>query len=155
MSHPPSHALDTTRLVGAAFALAAGALWVLRWLFTEPDSVAEVILHWGATVPFVAALCLVGAGLGSALALRAICAVALPLLVWSVIELVRPAGLWFDGAVGLALAFAGAAVVATQARVWLGREQVRRDAAHSVPVPAPRRGGHRVERSRGGARAAR
>lgn len=126
------------RLIACVLGVLGGTLWVLRWLLTSPGTVPAQALHWAGSVSLLAALAFVGAGLvtGSARALRLVVAVALPLLVWSVAELVRPAGaVWFDGVLGaVALAWAMVPLLLTQAR----------SSDQAPQVPAPRRGGSRV-----------
>ena len=78
-----------------AAAVLGGLVWVGRWLL-DPlvgDGTSGV-LHWAGVACFAVALAAAGAGLvnQSATPLRLLVAVALPLLVWSVVEVLRPAG---------------------------------------------------------------
>lgn len=80
----------TAGLVGGLFWLAG----LVLELATSSAGAADAILHWTGFV--LLAVALVGAGVGlvssSAPWLRAIVAVAFPLLVWSVLEVLHPTG---------------------------------------------------------------
>lgn len=89
-----------------AAAVLGGLLWVGRWL-ADPvvgDGVSGV-LHWAGLACFAAALAGAGAGLvsDSATPLRLLVAIAVPVLVWSVVEVLRPVGdLLLDAVLGAA-----------------------------------------------------
>ncbi|MCW2845395.1 MAG: hypothetical protein JWN22_3311 [Nocardioides sp.] len=77
--------------------LVGGLCWVARYVLDRNGSGAAGAvdaLHWTGLVLLAVALVAAGAGLVSSSAtwLRAIVGVALPLLVWSVLEVVHPAG---------------------------------------------------------------
>lgn len=120
----------TAHLRAPLVAALGGGLWVLRWLTGGPevDRSPGDVLHWLGLVLLALALAVVGAGLvsRSAVALRALVAVALPLLAWSVLEVVRPDGEAhvFDGVVG-AVALAAALVVIAPRLRGAGRTRPR------------------------------
>ena len=76
------------RSVATAFGLVGGLCWVARIL------VESEVLEWAGFVLLGVAAAVAGAALvsSSALPLRLLVAVAFPLLVWSVLELLRDAG---------------------------------------------------------------
>lgn len=75
------------RLAAVASAMIGGGLWIFRWVAEAP-----VAVHWVGLVLVALALVPVGARLVSGVApLRVVVAVALPLLVATLVELVRPA----------------------------------------------------------------
>ena len=90
--------------------LSGGLCWVAHAITDQLYASASVIdaLHWGGLALIALALVGLGAELvsSSALWLRVIVAVCLPVLTWSVLEALR-AGLadrWVDGVFGLLLA---------------------------------------------------
>lgn len=104
------------RILAAAAGLLGGACWVVRWV-ADP-SWADAA-HWAGLGLLGLALAGVGAGLVSRGAgwLRAIVAVALPLLVWSVYSVVKGTGddLGLDGMLGVVTVL-GSAVMVLRAR---------------------------------------
>lgn len=78
----------------------AGVLGGICWLARLVLDVADVgdgtpvdVLHWAGLVLIAVAMAGVGAGLvGREVWLQAVVAVAFPLLVWSVLEVLHPAG---------------------------------------------------------------
>ena len=78
----------TLRSLATAFGLVGGLCWVVR-AFGEHE-----VLEWAGFVLLGIAAAMAGAALvsSSALPLRLFVAVAFPLLVWSVLELVRDMG---------------------------------------------------------------
>ncbi len=78
----------TLRSVATAFGLVGGLCWVVR-LFLDQDA-----LGWAGLALLGVAAAAAGAALvsSSALPLRVFVAVAFPLLVWSVLEVVRDTG---------------------------------------------------------------
>ncbi len=103
--------------------LVGGLAWLVRLvldLVTSSADVADAILHWTGLVLLALALIASGAGLVSRSApwLRAIVAVALPLLVWSVLEVLHPAanpGV-VDGIFGAVMAFLAVVALARARR---------------------------------------
>ena len=120
------------RVLAAAAGVLGGACWVVRWI---ADVVGDAPgwadgAHWAGLGLLGIALAGVGAGLVSSSAtwLRAIVAVAFPLLVWSVYQVVKGTGddLRLDGIIGL-VATLGSAVMLVRARgERRGDEQPRR-----------------------------
>jgi hypothetical protein len=100
------------RSVATAFGLVGGLSWVLR-IVSDQD-----VLAWAGLILILMASAAVGATLvsSSAAPLRVFVAVAFPLLVWSVVELVRDAGPDRPIDAGFGAAAVVAAVVA-----WLRR----------------------------------
>lgn len=99
------------RVTAAVAAVLAGLLWLGRWL-TEGSLASS--LHWAGLVVLAVSLAAAGASLvsSSAVGLRGLVAVAVPLLAWSVVSVVRPAGpALVDGALGLVAVVAGVAVL--------------------------------------------
>jgi hypothetical protein len=96
--------------------LLGGLFWLLRFVLdlAGSDGVVLDLLHWAGGVLLFVGLASMGAGLVSTSAtwLQAIVAVAFPLLVWSVLEVLHPAGnaVAIDGIFGLVAA--GVAVYA-------------------------------------------
>lgn len=114
--------------------LVGGLCWLaglVLELAASGAGAADAILHWAGLVLLAVALVAAGVGLVSSSApwLRAIVAVAFPLLVWSVLEVLHPTGnpRVVDGIFGSAMS-----VVAL---VQLVRGH-RRSAAHSRSVGA-------------------
>ncbi|PVG84563.1 hypothetical protein DDE18_02870 [Nocardioides gansuensis] len=130
----------TPRSLAPPAAALGGAFWTVRWLMGGPevDRSAGDVLHWLGLVLLALALAVVGAGLvsRSAAGLRALVAVAFPVLVWSVVEVVRPSGdaHVFDGLVGV-IALVAALVVLALRRKGADRDRPR-------PRPRSRRGAH-------------
>ena len=128
----------TPRSLAPRAAALGGALWTVRWLIGGPevDRSAGDVLHWLGLVLLALTPAVVGAGLvsRSAAALRALVAIAFPVLVWSVVEVVRPSGdaHVFDGILGVIALVAALVVLARRRR---GAERDRR------PTRA-RRGAH-------------
>ena len=84
------------RTVAVATALLGGLCWVVRMVLAlsgTDDGALYAVLTWGGLVLLAVATAGFGAGLVSSSAtwLRAIVAVAVPLLVWSVLEVLHPA----------------------------------------------------------------
>ena len=108
-----------------------GLCWVASAVTDELDVSASVVdaLHWGGLALIALALMGVGAGLVSTSAawLRAIVAVCLPLLAWSVLEALRGefADRWVDGVFGLLL------VLYCLVGLVRGRGRARPHGAHS------------------------
>ncbi len=118
----------TARVAG----LLGGLLWIVRVVLDRAGLSSELdALHWSGLVLLAVALAAVGAGLVSKSAtwLRIVVAVAVPLLVWSVVEVVRPVGdaLAFDGVLG--------AIVVLAALGSLLRRRPRKDAP-GTPRPS-------------------
>ena len=85
------------RTITMVSGVVGGVCWLVRLvvdLAGSGDGVLVDALEWGGLVLVGVALGALGAGLvgKSELWLRAIVAVAFPLLVWSVLEVLRPAG---------------------------------------------------------------
>jgi hydrogenase/urease accessory protein HupE len=96
--------------------LVGGLCWLARYVLDRSGSGpadAGDALYWAGLVLLAVALVAAGAGLVSSSAtwLRAIVGVALPLLVWSVLEVLHPAGdsETIDAAFGLAMALVSVA----------------------------------------------
>lgn len=95
------------RVLMSLAAVAGGLCWVARWGadLAGGDPGWGRGAHWAGLALLVAAVALAGAGLvsSSALWLRAIVAVAAPLLVWSVYAAVKGdrEGILLDGVVGI------------------------------------------------------
>ena len=94
-------------------AVLGGVVWLARWLMDASlADGASLALHWLGVALFALALAGAGAALvsRSAAPLRALVAIAFPLLVWSVAEFFRPGDdAPFDGLLGLVGLLAGAA----------------------------------------------
>ena len=90
------------RVLAAVVGVLGGGCWVARWIAGDPAWGDAA--HWAGLGLLAVALAVVGAGLvsRSALWLRAIVAVAFPVLVWSVYTVVRGSGdgVGLDGALG-------------------------------------------------------
>lgn len=125
-------------------ALLGGLVWIARWLadaaLTDGTS---GLLHWVGTGLFALALAVAGASLVSSSAppLRALVAVAFPLLMWSVVEFVRPADdalfLGLLGALGASVAVVGLA----RSRPEKREKRQKRQKRQRRP-PARRAGSH-------------
>lgn len=108
------------RLIARWAGLAGGLLWLARFVLdlAGQDGALLDVLHWVGLVLLASWLVSTGAGLVSRSAtwLRAIVAVALPLLVWSVLEVLHPAGdpVAIDGVVGLVVAALAAYALLTR-----------------------------------------
>lgn len=122
--------MTNLRLLACVAALLGGLLWVVRWLTAE--SAFSTGLSWGGMVFLTVALVAAGAGLVSSSAppLRALVAVALPLLVWSVVSVVRPGDPpLVDGLLGIvALVLGGFCLT----RVERPRPAARRAGSHAA-----------------------
>ncbi len=98
--------------------LVGGLIWLTRFVLDLAGAGQSVlsVLYWVGLVLLAAALASMGAGLVSSSAtwLRAIVAVAFPLLVWSVLEVLHPAGNAYaiDGVFGLLAAVIAAVAIA-------------------------------------------
>ena len=82
-----------------ASAIVGGGLWIFRWVADAP-----VAVHWVGLVLLALALAPVGARLVSAVVpLRVLVAIAFPLLVASLVELLRPSSDpgWYGGLLGV------------------------------------------------------
>lgn len=92
------------RVLAAAAGLLGGACWVVRWVAGEGAAWSDAA-SWTGLALIGVALAVVGAGLvnRSAVWLRVIVAIAFPLLVWSVLSVLRGAGdgRVLDGVVGV------------------------------------------------------
>lgn len=127
------------RVLSAAAGLLGGACWVARWgtdLAGDVPAWADGA-YWAGLGLLGVALAGIGAGLVSSSAawLRVIVAVAFPLLVWSVYQVVKGAGddLRLDGILGV-VAIVGSAVMLLRVRgARPDREQPRRShGSHSA-----------------------
>ena len=97
--------------------LVGGLAWLTRYLLDLAGAGQSIlsVVYWLGLVLLFAAMASMGAGLVSSSAtwLRAIVAVAFPLLVWSVLEVLHPSGNAYaiDGVFGLlAAVIAGIAI---------------------------------------------
>jgi len=115
------------RSVATAFALVGGLCWVVR-VFAEHE-----VLEWAGFILLGVAAAAAGAALvsSSALPLRIFVAIAFPLLVWSVLELLRDAGVdrSIDGLFGAAAVVT--AVVAFVRRPVRGSHSGSHAASHA------------------------
>ena len=102
--------------------LVGGLAWLARYLLDLAGAGQSILslLYWVGLLLLFAAMASMGAGLVSATWLRAIVAVAYPLLVWSVLEVLHPVGNPYaiDGFFGLL-----AAVIAGVAMAKAPRER--------------------------------
>ncbi|HET7431138.1 MAG TPA: hypothetical protein VFJ89_06495 [Nocardioides sp.] len=123
------------RAVVLLTAVLGGLAWVLRWVLADRGAAesADTALFWAGLVLLAVAVAGLGAGLVSSSAtwLQAIVAVAFPLLVWSVIEVLKDS--YDEDAVD-----AVAAVVV----VVLALLVARRRGTGRPPSPRPRSGAH-------------
>ncbi len=109
------------RVLAAAAGVLGGACWVVRWIADVAGDVPGWAdgAHWAGLGLLGIALAGVGAGLVSSSAawLRAIVAVAFPLLVWSVYQVVKGDGddLRLDGILGV-VAVLGSTMMLLRAR---------------------------------------
>ena len=109
------------RVLAAVAGALGGACWVARWVADLAGDVPGWAggAHWAGLGLLGVALAGVGAGLvsRSALWLRAIVAVAFPLLVWSVYQVVKGTGddLRLDGILGV-VAILGSVAMLLRAR---------------------------------------
>jgi hypothetical protein len=103
----------SVRVAAVAAAVLGGALWIFRSLADAP-----VAVHWVGLVLVAGSLAPVGARLVSGVVpVRVVVAVALPLLVASLVELVRPADPgWFDGVLGAVTVVVAVGVLAATAQ---------------------------------------
>ena len=126
------------RVLAAAAGVLGGACWVVRWV----ADVAGDVAGWADAPTGPASGCSASRWPGSArgwsaaapLWLRAIVAVAFPLLVWSVYQVVKGDGddLRLDGILGV-VAILGSAVMLLRARGRARRRQPRRShGSHSA-----------------------
>jgi hypothetical protein len=89
--------------------LLGGVCWVLRAVLDQLDASSAAVdaLHWGGMTLVAISLVGLGAGLVSSSAtwLRVIVAICAPLLVWSVLEVLREgvADRWVEGGFGALL----------------------------------------------------
>lgn len=97
------------RLLATAAAVVGGLVWVIRWVSDGPSP-----LHWVGLVLLGVAVAVIGSGLvrASAVPLRVVVAVAFPLLVLSLVELLRPQpdSVRFDGVLGVLMLLGAGAV---------------------------------------------
>lgn len=133
------------RLIARWAGLVGGLLWVLRWVLDLAGTSGGALdaLHWAGVVLLALALAGTGAALVSTSApwLRAIVAVAYPVLVWSVLEVLHPAASpeSVDGAFGL--------VVVVLFGVMLVRSRPEeKPAPKAKKVPDPKPGARRASR---------
>ena len=111
------------RTVTAGAGVLGGVCWLIRLVMDVAgagDGTPSDALYWAGLVLIAVALAGVGAGLvGRERWLQAIVAVAFPLLVWSVLEVLHPAGnpAVIDGIFGLVVLAIGAR------RLLQGRER--------------------------------
>jgi len=109
------------RVLAAVAGLLGGACWVVRWVADLSGDVPGWAdgAQWAGLGLLGVALAGVGAGLVSRSApwLRAIVAIALPLLVWSVYSVIKGSGedLRLDGILGV-VAILGSTVMLVRAR---------------------------------------
>ena len=102
--------------------LVGGLAWLTRYLLDLAGAGQSIlsVLYWLGLVLLFAAMASMGAGLVSSSAtwLRAIVAVAFPLLVWSVLEVLHPSGNAYaiDGVFGLLAAVIAAVPIAKAPR---------------------------------------
>jgi len=100
------------RVAAVVAAMLGGALWIFRWVAD-----GSMAIHWAGLVLVALSLAPVGASLvGAVLPLRVVVAVAFPVLVASLVELLRPGGDpgWYGGVLGvLAVVVAVGALAAT------------------------------------------
>jgi hypothetical protein len=83
--------------------LLGGLAWVLRSLVLGAASAGDAA-YWVGFVLLAVALAATGAGLVTARWLQVLVGAALPVLVWSVLEVVRGGGTAVEGVVGLVVA---------------------------------------------------
>lgn len=128
--------MNLTRPASVAAAL-GGVVWLARWLTDAgPADGTSTSLYGLGVALFALALAGAGAGLVSSSAppLRVLVAVAFPLLVWSVLEFLRPADdtvfVGLLGAVGLALGVVGGVRARPEPRERPRRARVRRAGSH-------------------------
>jgi hypothetical protein len=125
------------RTIARFAGLLGGLCWAGRLLVDA--GAADDALHGGGLLLLTVAFAAFGAGLVSSGAawLRALVAVALPLLVWSVLEALHPAGdpEVVDGVVGVVVGL-GAAVLLVRR---LGRSRSTGGRSRSVGAPPERR----------------
>jgi hypothetical protein len=102
---PPTSFAFTSALLG-------GFLWVLQWLVGPGDDALGLTLHWGGLALVLLATAVGATRLvtGDVVALRALVAVAAPLLAWSVVDFFRPADAagWYHGGWGVVALAVGA-----------------------------------------------
>ncbi|MGZ4455603.1 MAG: hypothetical protein ACXVWV_06470 [Nocardioides sp.] len=149
------------RLIARWAGVAGGLLWLVRWILDLAGTTGTVqgLLHLTGLVLLALALAGTGAALvkTSAPWLRAIVAVAYPVLVWSVLEFLHPAtnpeGI--DGAFGLVVAvlFAAGLVRARRGARTPDAGQAAAPAGRRTPPqrarrPEPAKGARRAPRSR-------
>ena len=105
------------RVLAAAAGLLGGVCWVVRWVADLAGDVPGWAdgAHWAGLALLGVALAGVGVGLvsRSAVWLRAIVAIAVPLLVWSVYSVIKGSGddLRLDGILGIVAILGSVAVV--------------------------------------------
>lgn len=110
--------------------LLGGLAWVLRWPL---GGAADDAAYWTGFVLLAVSLAAYGAGLVTAGWLKVVAGTALPILVWSVVEVL-------GGAADPELVDAGAGLVILLVS-GLGLRRSRRDARAAAP-PRPRSGTH-------------
>ena len=110
------------RVIARWAGLVGGLAWLTRYLLDLVGASQSTmsVLYWLGLVLLFGGMASMGAGLVSATWLRAIVAVAFPLLVWSVLEVLHPTGNAYaiDGVFGLL-----AAVIAAVAMSKAPRER--------------------------------
>jgi hypothetical protein len=95
----------STRVVAGLCCLLGGATWAARWLL-DPSGSTTGLLRYAGLAMLALGLAVAGGALGNRGRwwLRTIAGVGSAALVWSVVDVVRPAGeaLAFDGALAVA-----------------------------------------------------
>ena len=130
--------MNLTRPAYVAAAL-GGVVWLARWLMDASlGDGASTSLLWLGTALVALALAVAGAGLVSSSAppLRALVAIAFPLLVWSVVEFFRPTDdalfVGLLGAVGLLAGVVGVVRSRPEPRERPRRARARRAGSHAA-----------------------
>ena len=121
------------RVIARWAGLVGGLAWLTRYLLDLVGASQSTmsVLYWLGLVLLFGGMASMGAGLVSATWLRAIVAVAFPLLVWSVLEVLHPAGNAYaiDGVFGLLAAVIAAVAMAKAPRER--RPRTRSAGAHA------------------------
>ena len=108
------------RVIARWAGLVGGLAWLTRYLLDLVGASQSTmsVLYWLGLVLLFGGMASMGAGLVSATWLRAIVAVAFPLLVWSVLEVLHPSGNAYaiDGLFGLLAAAIAAVAIAKAPR---------------------------------------
>lgn len=114
--------------------LLGGLAWLGRYVLDLAGFSTSMLsmAYWTGAVLLAIAIAAMGVNMVSANWLRLVVGIAFPLLVWSVLETLHPAGnaYFIDAAFGL-LAVVIAAVAITKAPGGEGRQRPRRAGAHA------------------------